>query len=167
MWNVDISHVIIQQTVLAYISTYAHYILAVIVFLISFYHRVFWRIFAKAWYSWWYVFVPWYNIYILFSLAHWHKRRFIACIMAYIVWIAVLISTATHQNLSWLMPIVYISNVVILFTLTILPFDIAKVFGKSRRYWLWLCLLPMFFFPHLARSNAIYSSPSSRSLQKK
>jgi len=81
-----------------------------------------WRVFEKAWLPGWGIFIPVYNIYLMFKLGwkSWKQTR-------------------------WILfpPVLFIM-------LIILNFDIAKRFKKHRAFGLGLWFLPIIFFPILA-----------------
>lgn len=91
------------------------------------------KVFEKAWKPWRWVFIPFYNRYLILKIAG-----------------------RPGWRLRWILipPVFAILMIVSMF-------DIAKRFWKHPAFWLWLWLIPIVFFPILAFDKSISYTPKN------
>ena len=90
----------------------------------------FWVIFKKAWKPGWAAIIPFYNLYVFFQVSWWNWWNFL--------WILVF--------------------PVFIILIIIAQFDLARKFGKSAWWGLWLLLLQPIFYPILAFDGSKYDA---------
>ena len=108
------------------------------------------KIFEKAWISKWKIFVPFYNIYLLFKLG-WKWWWFWNVIITPLIFWILLICINKFDK-PWILvnihPVLFIICMYIPWV--ILQFHVAKKFWKGKWFALWLWLCPTIFYPYLA-----------------
>ncbi|MGA2584757.1 MAG: DUF5684 domain-containing protein [Tepidisphaeraceae bacterium] len=90
-----------------------------------------WAVFAKAGYPGWASLIPFYNIYVMLKVAGRPGWWLILCFIPFV-------------------------NLIII----VIPFDIAKRFGKGTGFGIGLLLLGFIFYPILGFGDAVYQPPT-------
>ena len=143
-----------------------------------------WRIFSKAWRKWWEALIPIWNAYVYFKIA-WRKWWFWAMILVPIVWFVVSLLfwiiwnvavASSGVGVAWIQEasnmgqwsiLIIIKNIInrlLGMTALVVPligsilvqFSMAKRFGKSWWFGLWLLLLTPIFIGILAFDDSEY-----------
>lgn len=119
---------------------------------------VFGKIFEKAKIAWWWALIPLANAYVFLKMV---KLRFLFWLsLVPFLYLPLTVYFAMNgvfwlsKVVTWLLGLaVIISGIIYIF---ILPFRVAKMFGKGFWFGLGLLFLPVIFYPILAFGNAQY-----------
>lgn len=119
---------------------------------------VFGKIFEKAKIAWWWALIPLANTYVFLKMV---KLRFLFWLsLVPFLYLPLTVYFAMNgvfwlsKVVTWLLGLaVIISGIIYIF---ILPFRVAKMFGKGFWFGLGLLFLPVIFYPILAFGNAQY-----------
>ena len=119
---------------------------------------VFGKIFEKAKIAWWWALIPLANAYVFLKMV---KLRFLFWLsLVPFLYLPLTVYFAMNgvfwlsKVVTWLLGLVgIIAGIIYIF---ILPFRVAKMFGKGFWFGIWLLFLPVIFYPILAFGNAQY-----------
>ena len=113
---------------------------------------VFGKIFEKAKIAWWWALIPLANTYVFLKMV---KLRFLFWLSLFpLLYMPLTVYLAMNgvfwvpTAVTWLLGLVgIIAGIIYIF---ILPFRVAKMFGKGFWFGIWLLFLPVIFYPILA-----------------
>ena len=114
-----------------------------------------WMIFKKANRKWWESIIPFWNSYVTFKIA-WKKNRFWFLLIPSIIYWAVLLSWINWTVSTIILFVCWILSFVWMILYIIMLFKLAKKFGKSWWFGVWLLFLAPIFLWILAFWKAKY-----------